>query len=108
MAQNSNQPLSGAILEEELELSLSELTQACQVRADFVVELVDEGILEPVDPSQPRWTFTGQSLLRLRTAVNLHRDLELNLAGVALALDLMAEIEALQTRLERLSRERGY
>lgn len=108
MTRNSDQPLSGPILEEELELSLAELTQVCRVRADFVVELVDEGIIEPVDPNQPRWTFTGQSLVRLRTAVNLHRDLELNLPGVALALDLLTEIEALQTRLERLSRERGY
>lgn len=107
MTRSSDQPLSGAILEEELELSLAELTQACQVRADFVVELVDEGIIEPVDSSQPRWIFTGQSLARLRAAVNLHRDLELNLAGVALALDLIAEIETLQSRLERLSRDHG-
>lgn len=106
MTQNSNQPLSGAILEEELELSLTELTRACRVNADFVVELVDEGIIEPVDPRQPRWRFSGQSLVRLRRAVNLHRDLELNLAGVALALDLLTEIETLQARLERLSRER--
>lgn len=108
MTQDSKQPLSGAILEEDLELSLTELTRACRVRADFVVELVDEGIIEPVDPNQTRWTFTGRSLVRLRTAVNLHRDLELNLAGVALALDLMAEIDALHARLERLSRERLY
>ena len=88
--------LSGLILEEDLQLSLGELSQACCVEVEFIVELVQEGVLEPLDA---QWRFSGNSLLRLRKAVNLHRDLGLNLAGIALALDLLEERERLQARL---------
>lgn len=93
--------LSGCIVEDELELTLGDLTRACSVRADFIVELVDEGIIEPLDPANTRWVFGGSSLQRLRAAVNLQRDLQLNLPGVALALELLGEIDALRAELTR-------
>ena len=37
----------------------------------------------------------------------LQRELEVNLAGVALALDLMEEIQQLRRRLQRLERGQG-
>lgn len=105
MSSNNERLLSGVILEEELELSLGELTQACCVRTDFVVELVGEGILEPVDVHSSDWTFTGDSLTRLRTALNLQRDLDLNIAGIALALALLDEINQLRAQLARQPEE---
>lgn len=105
MTQSRHTVLSCQILEEDLELSLGDLTRACCVHADFVVELVDEGIIEPVDPASPSWTFRGASLPRLRRALKLQRDLDLNLAGVALALELIQEIDTLRAQLRRLPRE---
>jgi chaperone modulatory protein CbpM len=51
------------------------------------------------DPAH--WRFPGTSLRRLEVALRLHQDLELNLAGVALALalELMDQIETLRGRL---------
>lgn len=88
--------LTGPVLEEDLQLSLGELSQACCVEVEFIVDLVQEGVLEPVDT---QWRFTGTSLTRLRKAVNLHRDLGLNLAGIALVLDLLEEREQLHAKL---------
>lgn len=93
--------LTGRVLEEEIELSLAELCRSCRVEADFVVELVQEGVVDPIQPEAPRWTFAGPSLPRVRRAVNLHRDLGLNLAGIALALELMDEREQLRAELAR-------
>ena len=45
------------------------------------------------------WHFTGDALRRARLAVRLERDLELNLAGVALAVELIEEIEQLRRQL---------
>lgn len=101
MTPNPKPPLSGVILEEELEFSLGELTRACCVSADVVVELVAEGVIEPRNPDAGRWVFDGRDLLRLRRAINLQRDLELNLAGVALALELLEEIETLRAQVSR-------
>lgn len=94
--------LSGIVLDEETVLSLGDLCNACSRHAEWVVELVDEGILQPVGRNQDQWRFPGTSLQRAHTAMRLQRDLEINLAGVALALDLMDEIESLRALVCRL------
>jgi chaperone modulatory protein CbpM len=50
-----------------------------------------------IDASE--WRFSGAALRRARIALRLERDLGVNLPGVALALDLLEE-------LQRLRRER--
>ena len=96
--------LSGAILEEERMFTLSELCSACAVRAVCVVELVEEGILDPVGRDPAQWRFSGASLLRVQTVLRLQRDLTLNLPGVALVLDLLDEIDRLKRRARMLER----
>ena len=93
--------LSGIVLDEQTELTLNELCRACTSSAEWVIELVDEGILEPVMVQQTQWRFTGTSLQKARTAMRLQQDLGINLAGVALVLDLLDEIETLERRLCR-------
>lgn len=98
--------VTGTIVEEEIELTLGELCRRCQVEADFIVELVQEGVIDPIVPSASRWTFTGSSLTRLRRARNLHRDLGLNLAGIALVLELLEERDRLYGELARWQLDR--
>ena len=93
--------LTGILLDEQAELSLQELCHACSSSTEWVIELVGEGVLEPIGREQAHWRFTGPSLPRARAAVRLRRDLDVNLAGVALALDLMEEIDTLRERLCR-------
>ena len=104
MPNTPKQILSGLILDEDCRLTLDEISTACSVHTEYIVELVDEGILEPVGQQreQQRWTFTGRSLLRARKARRLQQDLGINLAGAALVLDMMEEIERLRERLSRL------
>lgn len=90
------------IVEEELPLTLAELCQACFASEEHVIAWVIEGALEPIGESPQEWRFTGPSLRRARLARSLASDLEVNAAGVALALDLLDEIAELQARLLRL------
>ena len=99
--------LDGILLDEQTELSLNDICQACSSSAEWVIELVEEGALDPirlksVTTRQTQWRFTGDSLKKARTAMRLQRDLGVNLAGTALALDLLDEIETLQARLRRI------
>jgi chaperone modulatory protein CbpM len=96
--------LAGEILEEEMRLTLSQLCNACDVRTEWVLELVQEGVIEPVETTGREWVFSGSSLSRVRVALRLQRDLGVNLSGAALALELMDELEALRTRLEAMER----
>jgi chaperone modulatory protein CbpM len=97
--------LSGILLDEQAELSLNDLCQICLSSSEYIIELVEEGVLEPAGVQQAQWRFSANSLQRARTAARLQRDLEINLAGVALALDLLDEIETLRAQLCRSNNE---
>ena len=86
---------------EEIQLSLLELCQACHVSEEHIIAWVDEGALEAIGNTPPEWRFTGPALRRGKLALWLTRDLEINLPGMALALDLLDEIATLQARLHR-------
>jgi chaperone modulatory protein CbpM len=90
--------LSGIVLDESLTLTLNELCEYCGVEESIVIEMVQEGIAKPIDEASTRWQFSGRSVARIRIAHRLRRDLQVNLAGAALALDLLEEIESLKAR----------
>jgi chaperone modulatory protein CbpM len=94
--------LVGTILEEEVVLSLGEVCRASRLSAERVIELAEEGVIDPVGRSPETWQFRGTSLRRIRCAQRLEEDLGINTAGVALALDLLEELEELRRRLGRL------
>lgn len=96
--------LAGEILEEEMRLTLTQLSRACEVRSEWLLELVQEGVIEPEETAAQEWVFAGSSLRRARVALRLQRDLGVNLSGAALALQLMDELEALRARLEAVER----
>ncbi len=102
MNEYSQSLISGDVVEEEVSLSLQELCHASHAHVGQVQVWVIEGILEPRGQVPQDWVFTGQSLRRARLALRLTRDLEVNAAGVALALDLMDEISALQAKLQHI------
>ena len=93
--------VSDEVLEEEIELTLGELSRTCQLPVEQVFELVEEGIIEPLGRDPAHWRFRGVSVRRVRCAQRLERDLRVNVAGAALALDLLDELERLRARLRR-------
>jgi chaperone modulatory protein CbpM len=98
----NNKSATCVVLDEQIEISLSDICHVCNCHAEWVVELVAEGILDPMGNDQKQWRFPGSSLQKAHTAMRLERDLGLNIAGVALALDLMEELAELRERLDRL------
>jgi chaperone modulatory protein CbpM len=99
MPHSKDQGLTGTLLDQSAVLSIQDLSRMCNIDEAHIVEFVEEGVLNVVEVSS-QWHFTGDALRRARLAVRLQRDLELNLAGVALALDLLEELQALRRRLE--------
>lgn len=89
-------PLSGEIFDERVALTLEELSRLCAVDVTYIVELVEEGVLGVTEMDAAQWRFPGSALRRARTAIRLQRDLDINLPGVALALELLEELEILR------------
>jgi len=82
-------------------LTADELARACGVRVDWVVELVDIGIIESKVPSRvpTQWRFHGADLQRALVAARLERDFGANLDAAALIIDLQYEVRRLKTVL---------
>jgi chaperone modulatory protein CbpM len=87
------------LLDETVEVTLADLTRSCRVHAEWVIELVEEGVIEPHQRSGPQWRFAATTVVRVQKAQRLQRDLGVNMAGVALALELLDRIDALEQRL---------
>jgi chaperone modulatory protein CbpM len=98
------EPLSGDIVEETVVLSVADLSRMMSVDERHIVEWVEEGVISVLQIDVSEWRFSGAALRRARIALRLQRDLGVNLAGVALALDLLEELE--QLRRERRSERR--
>jgi chaperone modulatory protein CbpM len=96
--------LTGEIFEEYTVLSVDELSRLCAVDRAYIVELVEEGVLSVTAVEAEQWRFAGTALRRARMALRLQRDLEINLPGVALALELMEELDALRRELRSIRR----
>ena len=99
--------VTGVILDEYVEVTLTEMCHACKVEETVILALVDEGIVEPMARDILPWRFSGTAVPRVARALRLQRDLELNPAGVAFALDLLSEIEELRGRLKIVSQTEG-
>jgi chaperone modulatory protein CbpM len=89
-------PISAVLLDDSVEFSLTEVCAACRVSEELVVEIVAEGIVEPSGRDRAQWRFTGVALTRVQRALRLQHDFGINLAGAALALDLLEELERLR------------
>lgn len=88
------------VVEQQVAFTLPALCRASGAQPEQVHALVDEGLLQPLGQGPDDWQFVGDALPKTRRALRLVRDLELSPAGVALVMDLLAEIDALRSRLE--------
>ena len=88
--------LVGIVLDDQIEFTLLELCRLCDVNARHIAEIVDEGIIEPVGPSPMHWRFSGLMMRRVQVVLRLERDLEINLPGAALIIELLEKTGTLR------------
>lgn len=86
-------------------LSFGQVCSLCAIPADRLIDLVNEGVVLPSGDHPRNWRFPLQSLRAIQTACRLQEDLELDLRGAALAVELIEEIRILRTRVSVLERE---
>lgn len=88
----AKQELTIVMIETDPELTLEQLCQSCHVTPEFVQELIHYGVIE----ATVNHHFDVRQLQRLRRLQRLQRDLELNLAGAALAVDLLEQLDEMR------------
>lgn len=75
-------------------MSLDELVSACGQERQWVIELIEEDIIEYDVPEREQ--FTGYQLTTVRRASRLSRDFEASVPAIGLILELLDEVEQLR------------
>ncbi len=83
----------------------TEIIQLLEIDGGFVDALEREEIVAPDAPASESGEFSEQMLERVRVAYNLVHDLEVNLPGVAIIVQMREEMSGLRHRLEGLLNE---
>lgn len=91
-------------VEEEISLSLQEISDAVFLNNETIIEMVEYEMIEPEGESPEDWRFNSDDLKHARIAANLHKDLGINMVGIAILLDLLNQIETLENRIHQLEK----
>ena len=89
-------------LHEQHELLLEELCELSGLSEAELRELVDYGVLAPIDSHAQHWTFSADRLIVARSARRLRKDFDLDPHGVALAVTLLERVRDLEAELRDL------
>lgn len=90
-----------------VQLDMRTLCQEADITADWVIEIVEHGIVEPSGRTPEDWLFDDRAPVTLKRAVKLHQELELEWEGVALALELLEEVQHLRSENTMLRQRLG-
>jgi chaperone modulatory protein CbpM len=91
---------------ESQQLTLERLAASADMHPDLVERFVEFGLLEPIDRVGETVLFDPSAIDRLRLIVRLRKSLGINIAGVAVVLDLLDKFCDLQRENERLRSRR--
>jgi len=104
MVKREDMPTVEVIIEQQSTYTAIEICRHCDVTRDELIAMIEEGVVQPHGPTPEDWRFSATALERIHTAVRLQQDLRLNLAGAALAIELLDEIRALRRRVRTLEK----
>ncbi len=96
--------IAGVIVEKSQSLTLEEFCRATHTQPDLILQMIEYQLIQPEGETPSNFRFDSVSLRRGRIAASFYHDLEVNMAGIALALDLLEKIELLQQKLDILEK----
>jgi len=84
-------------------MKLQEVCEICRINQAYLEDLVQYDVITITVPLDQA-VFDVVHLDRIKTALRLQRDLEVNMASIALIFDLLDELRDLRTRSDILER----
>lgn len=86
---------------DQARLTIDDICERCGLSQATITTYVEEGLLEVSGSDARSWKFSHNHIVHLQKAHRLETDLGLNPAGLALVLELKAEIEHLKAQLRQ-------
>ena len=87
---------------EHQQLTLDALASCAGMPPALVERFVEFGLIDPIDSGGARWLFDPSAIPRLRMIRRLRESLGMNLAGIAVTLDLLDRLCASKRENEKL------
>ena len=82
--------------------SLEQFSQQLPLNRELIIEMVDLGIVEPAGTQPHEWQFDIDMLAAARRAWRLHQQLQVDWPGIALAMQLLQQLDELKSENQRL------
>lgn len=95
----------GVLIEETTTISFQEVCHKYRIPEALLHEMVEHGLFSTKTTTKELITLSPKDLLKIESAFRLHRDLRINLPGVALALELLEKIDRMNDELTILRRQ---
>ncbi len=97
--------LPGLDLPERSEhVAWAQLVEVTGITPDIMAELAGLGWLDPIKTKTDNYLFTVRDVYRIQKLMRLSNDLEVNITGASIIVDLMARIEELELEVDKLQR----
>ena len=96
--------LADTLNEETMTFTLTEFSEQYDVQEKMLFEMLEHSLIEPQEITDEELYIDLRALRRIQSAVRLQRDLEINLPGIALVLELVDQLERAREELEILQR----
>ncbi len=97
--------ITSIVIDENQHLSFHEFCQLTSADESYLIEMINYGVLDPEGETAEDWQFSFLQLRRYQQAEHLQHDLQLNLSGVALSLDLLEQLRTLRERIKKLEHQ---
>lgn len=85
--------------------TITEICIQTGIHEDELPEIVELGIVKPVQMDSGDWLFDDSAIVIIQRAVRLYHELEIDWPGIAFALNLLDENERLQQENISLRRQ---
>ena len=85
--------------------TLMEVCERTHLPEQVLIDIVEEGVLEPEGQSPSEWRFDSYMLTVCQRAARLHRDFDIDWSGIPLCLDMIAQLESLREENKKLRRQ---
>ncbi|HEJ9096476.1 chaperone modulator CbpM [Serratia odorifera] len=93
------------MMRQEITFTVVELCQQVDISQDELIEIVELGVIAPLESAPSSWLFDYPALSHLQRARRLRAELDLDWPGIAMALTLLDRVDALQKENQRLRRQ---
>jgi chaperone modulatory protein CbpM len=102
---NTPQIIIGVLIEETSSMPFEEVCNRYNIPKELLIDMIEHGLFSNPAHDIEHTQLNPKDLRRIESAFRLHRDLEINLPGVAVALELLEELEYLRTELDILRKQ---